>query len=373
MSPLKLPAGPGSASLALGGRRKLLARRGRGAHREPRGGAALLDSADRDRPAVKDGRGERRLDLRAAEDLAEVLGRAGARRGNHRDRDGRLEHRHERQVEAGVLPVAVDAVDEQLAGPERLHCARHLHDVEPRPLAAALQRALVPAERLAGGTASAAAERARVVGERVPLCGGGVRHPHAARVDRDDARLRAVLCGDGLDRGRAVARASALEVRAGSLRRVGAEGDLVRAGAEVGVGDLQRGRACSLRVDEVLDAASDAERDEAGARRLGEHFEHRQVRQRALAEARDVEESDLVCPLLVVPPRQRHRLAQVAHLAAALLAAVVLVALGHHEVARVVGAHVEAGDDAAARARGQLARAEPRPRATASGGGGGDR
>lgn len=173
---------------------------------------------------------------------------SGARRGGRGRGKGRVD-RGEGGGEGGEGEegrgdaVAVDAVDEQLAGPERLHRARHLHDVEPRPLAAALQRALVPAERLAGGTASAAAERTRVVGERVPLCGGGVRHPHAARVDRDDARLRAVLCGDGLDRGRAVARASALEVRAGSLRRVGAEGDLVRAGAEVGVGDLQRGRA----------------------------------------------------------------------------------------------------------------------------------
>ena len=71
---------------------------------------------------------------------------------------------------------------------------------------------------------------------------------------------------------------------------------------------------------------------------------------------RDVEDSDLVCALLVVALGESDGLAEVAHvplggLVARLLAHVVLVALGAHQVAVVVGAHVHARDHALAEAR----------------------
>ena len=45
------------------------------------------------------------------------------------------------------------------------------------------------------------------------------------------------------------------------------------------------------------------------------YLEHRQVRQRTLAEARDVQERDLVSTLFVVALRERHRFAKISHAA----------------------------------------------------------
>ena len=74
-----------------------------------------------------------------------------------------------------------------------------------------------------------------------------------------------------------------------------------------------------------------------------QHLQHGQILQGEIAKAGDVEKGDLVGPLLVIAPGQVHRLAQVADLP--FFAHVVLVALGDHQVAPIVGAHIQAGDD----------------------------
>jgi hypothetical protein len=81
-------------------------------------------------------------------------------------------------------------------------------------------------------------------------------------------------------------------------------------------------------------------------RRAPQHGQHGLVLQRQRAEAGNVQKDDLVGAVAVVAGRQLHRLAQVAHVAGAGgLAHVILVALGHHQVAGVVGPHVQAGND----------------------------
>ena len=141
----------------------------------------------------------------------------------------------------------------------------------------------------------------------------------------------------------------------GGMKRAGGGG--ARDGSAAAASHLERGRLDAARIGHITDAAADGERHEALLTRRHQHLQHRQVGERAVAEAGDVEERHLVGALVIVPLRQLHRLAQIAHLAAGAravalrLAHVVLVALRHDEVARVVRAHVEARDHAAAEAR----------------------
>ena len=72
-------------------------------------------------------------------------------------------------------------------------------------------------------------------------------------------------------------------------------------------------------------------------------LQHGQVFQGKIPKAGDVQKGDLVGPFLVIPPGQIHRPAQVPDLP--FFPHVVLVALGHYQVALIVGAHIEAGDD----------------------------
>ena len=76
------------------------------------------------------------------------------------------------------------------------------------------------------------------------------------------------------------------------------------------------------------------------------HLKHGQVAQRKVPEAGDVEEGDLIRTIGRVSASQLNWLPQVAHiLALPLVPHIVLVALSDHQVSRIVGAHIQAGDD----------------------------
>ena len=106
-----------------------------------------------------------------------------------------------------------------------------------------------------------------------------------------------------------------------------------------------------------------------------EHAEHRRVPQRRVAEARDVEKRDLVRALLVVARGELDGFAQVADLAACTsirpLPHVVLVALGHDEVSRIVAADVEARHDALGHTFGHGGSGSSSRNSSGGGGGGG--
>ena len=98
---------------------------------------------------------------------------------------------------------------------------------------------------------------------------------------------------------------------------------------------LQSGGGDAVGIGEAADAAADGERHEDVLARLLDQRQHRRVVERKVAEAGDVEEGELVGALLVILARERDGLAEVADLAAAraalvLLAHVVLVALRAH-------------------------------------------
>jgi hypothetical protein len=82
--------------------------------------------------------------------------------------------------------------------------------------------------------------------------------------------------------------------------------------------------------------------------------------QRKVAEGGDVEERDFVCASAEVLGTQLHWLAEVAHVALSLLLAyIVLIALGDHQVSIVVRAHVQARDHAAREPRCEAWRQTP--------------
>lgn len=76
------------------------------------------------------------------------------------------------------------------------------------------------------------------------------------------------------------------------------------------------------------------------------HLQHGQITQWKISEACDVEEGDLICTIGRVSASQLHRLPQVAHiLPVPLVPHIVLVALGDHQIPRIIRAHIQAGDD----------------------------
>mmetsp|Transcript_30922 Transcript_30922/g.81989 ORF Transcript_30922/g.81989 Transcript_30922/m.81989 type:complete len:292 (-) Transcript_30922:528-1403(-) len=143
----------------------------------------LFDLSYRDLVAVEDRRSQRGLHARLTEHLLEVRRAARAARCNHRDGDGLPHRARQWQVVPLVLPVVVDAVEEDLASAQRLDSARHLNHVESGAGATSLHRALVPAQRLARGPAQPAVGCRRVVAQRVALRRRLVRYPAAARVN----------------------------------------------------------------------------------------------------------------------------------------------------------------------------------------------
>lgn len=108
-----------------------------------------------------------------------------------------------------------------------------------------------------------------------------------------------------------------------------------------------------MLVHHVPNAAADGEWDEDVLGGLGEHLQHRLVGERRVSVSGDVEKCDLVNALLVVPTGERHRLSQIAHIAAilCLFPHVILIAFRDDQISRVVCADVEGGDDPLAVAR----------------------
>jgi hypothetical protein len=314
---------------------------------------------------MEDAGGERGLDARVREHVDKVLRRARAAARDDGDAHGRADHAQQLRVESGARPVAVDAVHEELARAEARRALRELHDGQRARLAPARHRALVPPRLARVGRAG------RAVHERVRARVRRGVDERAARVDGDDDGLAAVRSRDALDRARAVRHPATREQPLDRAHRVRADADLVRARAEVRGGDLARGARRAVGVRGVRDPAADGERD-VDRRGGGAHDrEHRLVAQRRVPEGRDVQQAQLVRAPRRVPRRERDGLAEVPHRAARvrgkrarrrggrgagrvggggggswLLAHVVLVALGHDEVARVVRAHVHGHDDA---------------------------
>ena len=107
---------------------------------------------------------------------------------------------------------------------------------------------------------------------------------------------------------------------------------------------LQGRCSAAVLVGEIPDAAADGQRHENVSGRFLEHLDHGHVFQGEIPEPGDVQKSDLVGPLLEVASGQFHRFAQVAHVS--VFTHIVLVAFGHHQIAPVVGTHIQAGNDA---------------------------
>ena len=135
---------------------------------------------------VKDRRGQRGVGVAAREDVGEVVERAGAARGDHRNVDGVGDGGGHLAVEAGLRAVAIHRRQQDLAGAARLGLAR-------------------PLDGVARGVGRAAAH---VDGEAVVASLG---------VDGDDHRLAAVAPGERRD-------------QLGVAQRRGVQADLVRAG-----------------------------------------------------------------------------------------------------------------------------------------------
>ncbi|KAJ2976376.1 hypothetical protein NUW58_g8101 [Xylaria curta] len=93
-----------------------------------------------------------------AEDFLKVAGIAGAAGRDDGDAHGGLDLGDELEVEAVVGAVAVDAVEQELAGAHGLDGLGELDDVEVAGLAAALDGAGVPAVVLAAGAGEAGAQ-----------------------------------------------------------------------------------------------------------------------------------------------------------------------------------------------------------------------
>lgn len=184
-------------------------------------------------------------------------------------------------------------------------------------------------------------------------------HIHPLRIDAHDDRLAPIRVCDRLNRTRPVPLPAIRAQSLDGVDRLGADGHLVRARAEVRAGDLERGARRAVRVDAVLDAAADRERDEDGLGGGAHDGEHGLVPEGRVPEGGDVEEADLVGPGGVVPCGERDGLPEVAHRAGGLvlqagsvagghglLAHVVLVAFCDDKVALVVRPDVHTRDDA---------------------------
>eukprot|EP00327_Prymnesium_parvum_P009360 CAMPEP_0184378588 /NCGR_PEP_ID=MMETSP0007-20130409/3199_1 /TAXON_ID=97485 /ORGANISM="Prymnesium parvum, Strain Texoma1" /LENGTH=138 /DNA_ID=CAMNT_0026722941 /DNA_START=285 /DNA_END=700 /DNA_ORIENTATION=+ len=89
----------------------------------------LLNLADGYLVSVEDGRCEGGFHPRLLEDLVEVRGTPCPTGRDDRDPDRLSDRANERDVVAVVLPVVVDAVEEDLARPKRLNSLRHLDDI----------------------------------------------------------------------------------------------------------------------------------------------------------------------------------------------------------------------------------------------------
>ena len=115
------------------------------------------------------------------------------------------------------------------------------------------------------------------------------------------------------------------------------------------MGHIERAVRVAVLVREGANAAANGQRYKHGLRGLLEHLDHGHVLQGEVSKARDIEEGDLICALLIVSTCQVHRLAKVAHLAR--FTHVILVPLGHHQITCVIGPDVQARNDALGQAR----------------------
>mmetsp|Transcript_5421 Transcript_5421/g.20354 ORF Transcript_5421/g.20354 Transcript_5421/m.20354 type:complete len:355 (+) Transcript_5421:880-1944(+) len=294
---------------------------------------------------MEDPRRERRAALRGVEHVREVLRLPRARRRDHRDGHRVGHESHELVVEPVPLPVLVDAVEQNLSAPEILHRDRQLVRADVPALAPALHGALEPHVLLAVRPGPRRLD-APVLSLR------GVVHVRPAGVDGHDHRLHPVPLADLLDARAPVLLLVVGVVLLGDVDGVGADGDLIRASLEIRRRHLQRGVGDAVGVGEISNAAAHGEGDEDGLGRPSQHLEHGRVRQRQVPVPGDVQERHLVRALLEVLARELDGFAEVTNVApVVLLANVVRIPLGHHQVTGVVGPDVEARDDALGEAR----------------------
>lgn len=186
--------------------------------------------------------------------------RPGARAGRRRvGGRGSQCHRHPQRRVAGARAraVLVDAVEQDLARAQGDGGDGALLGADVAPLPSPRDRALVPAQRLP--------RRARPRGgqHRVARVGGG-GHVDAARVDGHNHRLGAVAGADLLNRRPPAPHPARRVVRLRRRHRVGADGHLVGAGAEVGGGDVDGGVGRAGGVNQRPDAAAHRQRHEHG-------------------------------------------------------------------------------------------------------------
>src|SRR5690606_16769030 len=218
--------------------------------------------------------------------LGEVLGRADAAGGDDRDAD-RVAHRAgEAEVEAVARAVAIDAGEENFARARRFHALRPFDRIE------------------AGGLAPA-------VGEHLPAFAG-----------------RSLLGVDGDDDALAADHARGLLHERRVLHRGGVDGHLVGAGIEE-----------APHVSHLAHAAAHRERDEDAR---GDGLDDAEQDVALVGARRDVEEGDLVGPLLVVARGDLDRVARVAQ------------ADEVHALHHPPGGDVEAGNDALGERHGEV-------------------
>lgn len=261
-----------------------------------------------------------------------------------RDLDGGLDVVDELEVEAAVAAVLVDAVQQDLSGAHGLDGLDELPHVKVAALASALDGALVPAVFLAVGPG-------RRCLDGVVRCGVRRGDVDAFGVDADDDGLPAVCGGNGLDGRVACEFLAAGVVFLSGGDGVGADADLVGAGLEVHGGDVEGRDLGAVCVDGVADAAADCQGDENRLAGAAQDLEHGRVGDGAVAEGGDVQKRNLVGALLVVLLGHVNGLAQIAHARVAVLFShIVLVALCDDQIALVVGAHIQTGDDSARQA-----------------------
>lgn len=240
------------------------------------------------------------------ENLDKVGRRSCTATANNWDMNSASDKTDEVKIEALASAIPVDAVQQQLAGTQLLCARRKLDDGYVSRLSTSGYRALIPPSF--SGLFIVAEDELVLVRTIVARV-----HIHPLRIDAHDDRLAPVRICDRLDRTRPVPLPA---VRAQSLNgvdRLGADGHLVGARAEVGAGDLERGARRAVRVDAVFDAPADCERDEDGLGGRAHDGEHGLVPEGRLPEGGDVEEADLVGPCGVVPCCERDGLTEVAY------------------------------------------------------------
>jgi len=148
--------------------------------------------ADSDQIFVKDRRCEPSFDSAYIEDIGEVLRRPSATRRNHWNAHCLCNLPRKVQVVSVILPIVVDAIQQNLAATKCLDRLSQLHHIQTAPLSTALHCALIPADALACWSTLALVGGGRVVYSCVATGLGGTLNPHAARIDGDDHRLAAI-------------------------------------------------------------------------------------------------------------------------------------------------------------------------------------